>query len=303
MRRRTAPTANPTNSSEGARAAVALAPIAPTWAQGSPRHTTHQQPDDDEAATARTIALMQRHAIEDSGSPIIQAAAEIATRGARSMRAQAEGIFRYVKARIVFQQDADTARLAGLPDPDRTELLIRPLDLIQMERPAGDCDDYAQLTAALLLARGIEPAFRTIEAEPSTPGIYSHVYCVALLPEGALAMDTSHGPRPGWEAPPTGKAKTWRFPTLMQQLGAVPTWAQDLIKLGAETGASIASARYGQPPAGTYRQGADGSVFYRQQPGEGPLQFPTAQFNSGSMTWLIVAGIAVVAVLALSSKR
>ena len=173
------------------------------------RATRYRQPSNDEGATASTIGMMFQLARADAQAPRLQAAAEIATAGARNPAEALQGIFDWVKARVHFREDADAAALAGLQDPD-TELLIRPVDLLAMSQPAGDCDDFATLTAALLHAANIEPAFRTIAAEKGNPN-YSHVFAVAVTPNGeTIAMDTSHGAGPGWQAPPAGKSKLWR---------------------------------------------------------------------------------------------
>lgn len=261
--------------------------------KGAARYEVEPRKEGDEAATGQTISLMRTLAEEDSRHPAIQAAADIATAGARQRADAAAGIFRWIKARVLFREDSETAApLAGILDPADAEVLIRPVDLLNMDQPAGDCDDFATLTASMLLAADIRPEFRTIAADPESPD-YSHVYCRAILPGGrVMALDTSHGPEPGWEYPQHSKAKSWSFPR-MKRLGAMPDWGIDLLKIGAQTGSQIATARYAQPPAGTYKTGADGSVYYRQPEGASALAFPGAGINVGggsTFSLLLVAG-------------
>lgn len=157
----------PANLSELGLSGAAARPIRPNadYPQGS-RATLYRQPAGDEAATAHTVGAMFQLASEDSAAPIIQAAADVATAGARNEAEALQGIFDWVKARLYFREDADAAQLAGLPD--EAEVLIRPVDILRMSTPAGDCDDFATLTAALLHAANIEPAFQTIAAEKAT---------------------------------------------------------------------------------------------------------------------------------------
>lgn len=266
---------------------------------GLVRYQTRPRPEGDDAATEQTIEEMRRLANDDSLTPQIQAAAAIATHGARTKREAAQGIFEYVKARVRFREDAAAAApLAGLLAPEDAEVLIRPVDLLQMPTPAGDCDDFAMTTAALLIAAGLRPQYVTIAADPDSPH-YSHVYTRALLPGGPLAMDTSHGRAIGWEARPTGKFKTWEFASMTKPsaMGAID-WGK-IIEIGANAGSTIAVKRYAQPPVGTYSQGADGSVNYRQPANASALTFPGV--NVGSSSTLVLVGGAVVLLIAVMS--
>lgn len=76
------------------------------------------------------------------------------------------------------------------------------------------------------------------------------------------------------------------------QLGAID-WNQ-VVQAGVQAGTQIATARYAQPPVGTYQQKADGSVFYRQPENASALQFPGVQVGGSGGTLLLVAGVALV---------
>lgn len=284
------------------------------------------RPTDDAAATEQTIGYMKALAAADAHSATVRAAVDVASQGARTPAELVERIWTWVKRRVRFVEDRHAAQLAGVPDPDDTEVLIRPSVLLQMRAPGGDCDDHAMLTAAMLGAAGIKSSFVAIEADPEFPGTYSHVYVVAHTPSGDVSMDTSHGPYFGWQATPTpgGKVRKWRVPmmtdaTEARQLGDVfsdslswinpiqpqTSFWQDLLKSGVDTTNTILKARLAQPPVGTYMQSAAGDVFYRQPGGVSDLAFPGVGVNVGGSlpAWLIVAGIGVVALLVLGGNH
>jgi hypothetical protein len=116
-------------------------------------------------------------------------------------------------------EDSELAQ--GLTDdPDEAEVLIRPADLFSMADPQGDCDDFAQGTAALLLALNIPAAIKTVKCNPHQKKNWSHVYVVAQLPSGPLALDASFGPYPGWEPSTIYDSQLW--PVTPMTLAAQP---------------------------------------------------------------------------------
>lgn len=269
--------------------------------RGPVNATVYQTPDDDEQATAQTIALMAHYVRQDSQSPIVRRAAAEAAREAQGndVPALAAAVWRWIRARVRFVADSVPAA-AVTNKPELAELLIRPVDLLTMPEPAGDCDDQSMLCAAMLRALGVETAFRTVAADSSQPQFYSHVYVVVYSPAGEIPLDCSHGPRPGWEVEARGKVRTWRIEQ-MKNLGAID-WGQ-LLQIGAQTGAEIAKARFGQPPAGTYIQDQN-RVIYRQPEGAGPLTFPGVglQVGNGSGGSLLLIVGAVILLLAVSRR-
>lgn len=165
--------------------------------------------DNPDEQVADTISLMSKYVREDAMSPeVLAAASEAAPPGEDPL----DGVFHYVKNLIRFQADETTAaplqsRLAklGLGNYPVVEVLIRPQDMLTWRADTGhgqvgDCDDFVMLTAALLLAKGINASFVTVAADPREPHQYSHVY-VAAYPTGGerVALDTSHGEYVGWE--------------------------------------------------------------------------------------------------------
>jgi len=292
---------------DGASSLVSSVVQHPYWRRPVRMQVT-LQPEDDEGRTASTVSLMARYIREDTHDEAVRAAADEAAAGIHAatlddrIAAEAAAIWRWVREHVQFIEDQVTAELAGAPAD--AEALIRPADLVRMERPRGDCDDFAMLTAAMLRARGIPAALRTVAAEPSAPDRYSHVYVVAYTPRGELVLDSSHGPRPGWEVPSAGKVKTWSIELMQQsQLGQIDWGA--ILEKGISTTADIFKARWGQPPPGTYLQrGPQGELFYRQPKNAAPYTFPGGGFGTTPVSlWTIALILAGVAVLAMIARR
>lgn len=259
---------------------------------------------DDEQNTAQTIRHMAEYARQDSASPIIRRAAHAATATARDARSQAAAIHQWIRAHVKFTEDAELA--AGLSGaPEDAEVLIRPVDLLTMSQPQGDCDDFSMLCAAMLRALGIAAHFKTVAAAADSPD-YSHVYVVAQLPAGELlALDCSHGPYPGWEVEPQGKTRLWPVEDthMMRALGRLGdddsgTNYWDVIQTGLEQAGGILGTRYAVP------QTSPGQTI-RLPNGTVATQLPygvTAAASSMSSTFIVVAVIGLVAVLVLSRK-
>lgn len=272
---------------------------------GAAYMTAVARPGDDEQATAQTIAQMRRLALEDSQAPEIRAAAREAA--ASSQLETARNVFEWIRRRLQFVSDATLAGPVSATAAE-DEVLIRPRDLVRMPRPAGDCDDYSMLAAAMLTAAGIPVTYRTVAADPATDR-YSHVYVVAHTDRGAVALDCSHGPYLGWEVRRAGKARDWplmpmQAPSQLHGVSAIDWNA--LLQIGAQTGAKIVTERYGQPQvaAGTYIQsGPQGQTIFRQPEGASGFAFPTTQISGASGSLLLWGGIALVLVLVLQRGR
>lgn len=269
--------------------------------------TVEARPSDDEQATAQTISRMAKYARKDSRSELVRTTAHRAI--ADRSGCPAEAVFWWIRRNVQFQPDEEFVRgLAGIKDPENVEVLVRPVDLLTMPQPAGDCDCISMLCASMLRALGIEAKFRTVEADPRYPQSYSHVYVIAKTARGDLPLDCSHGPHPGWEVRPLGKQRDWAIEEPMQtNLGAL--W-EDLAKIGAQTASTVVTARYAQPPAGTYVQnGPAGSVYYRQPANSSAFSFPGAQLSFGdagslgTILVLVVIGAIVFAIARSGGHR
>jgi len=269
---------------------------------GLVRYTSAARPDDDELATAQTIAEMSRLIREDSRSRPVRELALRITAGAVDDQDLIARLFYWVKGHIRFRDDSETAALGNLPEPAWAEVLIRPLDLLAMPQPTGDCDDFAMLTAALLRALGVDASLVTIATVD--PQLYSHVYVIATLRDGGrINLDTSHGPEPGWCARPVGKFREWSIEPMQSSLNGVGDidWGS-IIESSVDTAGDIFKAKWGQPPPGTYIQQGQ-NITYRQQPGSTALQFPTAQLGTMTTgTIILIAVIGLVLMLVLARK-
>ena len=165
---------------------------------------------DPDTQVAETIDRMARHVREDSQSwPIQNEAAAIQAAGSGD---PIKDTFWAVKNRVGFRQDEALGQpVAPYLDGDVVEVLIRPRDLAQMQRPLEDCDGFASYLPALLRAQGIPCKFVTVAADGRERGRFSHVYARCTDPRTGerISLDASHGPYPGWEC--TGAGPVWRM--------------------------------------------------------------------------------------------
>ena len=85
---------------------------------------------------------------------------------------------------------------------------------------------------------------------------------------------------------------------------AAPTnfW-ESLALIGAQAGAKIATARYGQPPQGTYITGPAGTVYRPPAGSTSVVDFPGGSVGMGSgLTTLLLLGGAIL-ILAMVVKK
>lgn len=275
----------------------------------------------DEAATGDTAGIMAAVIREDSLSSLVRTAAAAAIAGTpQTDAARLAAVHRWIRQHVKFREDsAIAAALRGLGiTPADTEVLIRPADLLRMPVAMGDCDDFSMLAAAMLRSLGYRVALVTIAADPAAPHTYSHVYVVVHTAKGDIAIDASHGPRAGWYAPAAGKARVWEVDSLQRTLGdtnwidvptygpaapassGMPSWATNLITIGAQAGADI--ARMAATPTGYYQQVTpQGTTTLRQQPGAAAFTLPGTSLGTSGTTLLVFGGIAAVVLIALQA--
>jgi len=158
-------------------------------------------PGNADSQVESTIGLMRRYTAEDALTADIQRDAMLAVQASPGLSPE-EAVFWWVRNQIRFVEDDYTTRqFQSRTVEPVVEALIRPRDmatLILQGRAQGDCDDFAMYTAALLMALTIPVAFVTVAGNPQSTD-YSHVYVAAYTGRGRVALDTSHGPAPGWE--------------------------------------------------------------------------------------------------------
>lgn len=164
--------------------------------------------DEPDIAVAQTIDTMARYVREDRRHSWFQdLAGELRSTNADRTK---ENCFNWIKGRVRFLTDeriADQLHMdkAALGFSSIAEVLIRPVDIVRMVDPMGDCDDFSMLGACLLTACGLPCYFVTLAADSREPSQYSHVYVWA-----GCAFDSSHGPYVGWEAQNRfGKRQLW----------------------------------------------------------------------------------------------
>lgn len=156
-------------------------------------------------AILETVGRMARATRRCARSPVLLAAAHEIAGADRETIARA--VFGWVQRHVAFVRDEPAADALGFGAD--TELLIEPDRLLTMPRPSGDCDDFSMLAACLLELHGVPWEFVTIAGDSAQPGEFSHVYVYAVMESGRrLALDTSHGDAPGWEAQ-TGRRQRW----------------------------------------------------------------------------------------------
>lgn len=115
-------------------------------------------------ATVRMMEALVRGP-EGVRSPDVRVAAIEAARGSARGQSEIQSVFAWVKKNIEFRGEY-------------AETLQTPKVTLQLR--AGDCDDHAVLTAALLASLGYRVRFKTVAAVPSDPGQFSHVYAEVL---------------------------------------------------------------------------------------------------------------------------
>ena len=172
--------------------------------------------DSSDEQVTETIALMRRYALEDYPSTPVRSALALACRmyGCGDTIA---AIHRWVRSSCRFVHDDRTsAWLQPFDQRPIVEILLRPVEMLHFRR--GDCDDFSMLAASMLLAAGVECNFVTVAAHPSTPEDFTHVYVAAAYPATGrrIAVDASHGPQLGWEAPSYGKRVEWPVRGMVQ---------------------------------------------------------------------------------------
>lgn len=170
----------------------------------SQTHATN--PGDNDTSTAETIAIMGLNAHRASTSPQVIAAVRQALQGLQSpTRLEiCQRVWQFAKSQVTFCEDEKITKSLWGPmlavASGGVELLITPDRLLTMLKPTGDCDDFSQLIASMLMACKVPIQFVTVAADSKQPYVWSHVYAVARLEDGSpFPMDASHGKFAGWE--------------------------------------------------------------------------------------------------------
>jgi hypothetical protein len=170
-------------------------------------------PEGADGQVRETIREVAGHVLRDANDPLVMEHAGRALQLGNGC--PITGVWNWVKPRIRFQQDEDTARRLHIVDrrvPDIIEVVIPPRDqarLIEMGRGVEDCDGFTGYAECLLLALGVPIKFVTVSADAEQPTRFSHVYVASYLNGRRIPLDFSHGEYPGWECPNTGRLQEW----------------------------------------------------------------------------------------------
>lgn len=198
----------------GLAAAIPLFGSVPTLVREIP---ASQNP---ESRTQATVIEMIRSLKASVSSEPVGRAVREALRGVNQDDEMevAHGVFRWIQRKIRFVEDEDLVyRAIGLEGAD--EALVSPDRLLTMPQPQGDCDDFSQLTCAMLLRAGVKCHLATVAADPEDPSRWSHVYAVMEKKDGSqVPFDASHGTEVGWEAPRYFKRRVWPIMSLDAQV-------------------------------------------------------------------------------------
>jgi hypothetical protein len=165
---------------------------------------------DTNTATEQTVSKMCDYIAQSVADPVVKLWASRAFafgQGRRDPMAMCWGTYWLVKHAIKFARDEP--RLFRLGEGDALDMLIAPAVLVRMAMPQEDCDGFTMLICALLENLGVPWCIVTVAADRNDPDRWSHVFPMALFPDGSnIAMDASHGRFPGWMVP---KADIFRW--------------------------------------------------------------------------------------------
>jgi len=158
---------------------------------------------DTNTATEQTVSKMCDYIAQSVPDPVVRLWASRAFafgQGRRDPMALCWGVYWLVKHAVKFARDEP--RLFRMGEGDALDMLIAPAVLVRMAMPQEDCDGFTMLICALLENLGVPWCIVTVAADRSDPDRWSHVFPLALFPDGSnVAMDASHGRFPGWMVP------------------------------------------------------------------------------------------------------
>ncbi|WP_440999797.1 transglutaminase-like domain-containing protein [Fodinibius sp. SL11] len=130
-----------------------------------------------------------------------------------------------------------TRNINYVRDPWNIERIQSPD--ITLRQKAGDCDDHAVLSAALLQSLGIQTGFRIVSR---TGRNYDHIYAVYRSPQGWKSFDTTIAKYPGFEFDESLIKKSRHLPNSMPEgLGVDPVTLTVAATTAVKTGVTMSS--------------------------------------------------------------
>ena len=184
------------------------------------RVTSEPLPNDPDLAVAYTVRRMSQYAREDASSDVVRDCLLDATKygACDTWQSIAGALHSWLRRHVVFEDD--DIKGAGAGYGSGHEVLVRPVDLLAMASPSGDCDCFCMAFGALMLRAiqmyGLSSCrvwFVTVATDGYYPEQFTHVYCCVSAGSqhvDALPVDASHGEYAGWEvANHYGKKSYW----------------------------------------------------------------------------------------------
>lgn len=136
----------------------------------------------------------------------------------------AEALYRWMTRNINYVRDPWNIERIQSPD-------------VTLTQKAGDCDDHAILSAALLQSLGIQTGFRIVSR---TGRNYDHIYTVFRSPDGWKSFDTTVAKYPGFEFNETLIKKSKHLMNNMpDQLGIDPVSIAATATSALQTGVTV----------------------------------------------------------------
>ncbi|WP_170245601.1 transglutaminase-like domain-containing protein [Fodinibius salinus] len=130
-----------------------------------------------------------------------------------------------------------TSNINYVRDPWNIERIQSPD--VTLRQKAGDCDDHAILSAALLQSLGIQTGFRIVSRTGRT---YDHIYTVLRSPQGWKSFDTTVAKYPGFKFDETLIKKSKHLPNRMPDgLGIDPITLTAAATTALQTGITMKS--------------------------------------------------------------
>jgi len=130
-----------------------------------------------------------------------------------------------------------TSNINYVRDPWNIERIQSPD--VTLRQKAGDCDDHAILSAALLQSLGIQTGFRIVSRTGRT---YDHIYTVLRSPQGWKSFDTTVAKYPGFTFDERLIKKSKHLPNRMPEgLGIDPITLTAAATMALQTGVTMKS--------------------------------------------------------------
>ncbi|MDZ7692057.1 MAG: transglutaminase-like domain-containing protein [Balneolaceae bacterium] len=136
----------------------------------------------------------------------------------------ADALYRWITRNINYVRDPWNIERIQSPD-------------VTLRQKAGDCDDHAILSAALLQTLGIQTGFRIVSRTGRT---YDHIYTVFRSPQGWKSFDTTVAKYPGFQFDERLIKKSKHLPNRMPEgLGIDPITLTAAATSALQTGVTM----------------------------------------------------------------